>query len=636
MKKLLSLAVGAMMMLGISTSQQAKAQVYADFDLSLREGIPYETLVEGTPGVTLLNASDFKVPPTYTVSNADEGYCLIDLGSPIGSFVFNYNGVDYTKVWVSVNGFISFDAPPNVFANEQKALFEIQNSYADNIVAPFFGDHIYRQASDNPTAPGSNQWAISKILVKRSADKVVIEWKDLNILAKNVTSSIGTFQVILYKSTNPNSTQGAIEFAYNTSGKKNGQQTSESQVVTTGAAIGIKGDFGMLNGPSDFMNGLFADMSKYTKLQQTTQITYSDEWQPTGGSDKRFHFEPYYRYTIGTNWGDGDADMSRVIGNKHFNITDQNRYVTVNDAREIVQSIAKNIPLDSIKGRAAFHGDVNHNGRFIYTSSGTKFFIDWASKEYNNDLPSAMIGNERQIMFRVTEHDAAYIMHYLAARIPQLPWYWDFPQYGKEDETGNQIAFGNLENNNGEYTFILRNSKYVNGPLSTKFDVNAEVVAVTDLSGNKVSFTTQNGRVIMFGDGEFSNNEPLCQVTVKANSNQVDIKNARVNDVELNDFTLKLAGENTTYNGMSNYPNPFANTTAINVSIENNDVYTLSVFDTKGNLVKTVASQEMKSGLNSFTWDGTDNNGNAVESGMYIYRLNGNGRTVSNQMMLVK
>lgn len=633
MKKLLSLAVGAMMMLGISTSQQAKAQVYADFDLSLREGIPYETLVEGASDVTLLNASEFKVPPTYTLSNADEGYCLVDLGTLAVPFVFNYNGVDYTKVWVSVNGFISFDAPPNVFANQQEALFTIENSYADNIVAPFFGDHIYRQDSDNPTTPGANKWAPSKILIKRTADKVVIEWKDLNILDKNVTSSIATFQVILYKSTNANSKQGAIEFAYNTSGKKNGQQTSETQVITTGASIGIKGDFGMLHGPADYMNALFATTNKN---QQITSVSYSEEWQPTGGSDKRFHFEPYYRYTIGSNWGDGDADMSRVVGKKHFGISEQNRYVTVNDAREIVQSIAKNIPLDSIKGRSAFHGDVNHNGRFIYTVGGSKYFIDWSSKEYNNDLPASMIGNERQIMFRVTEHDAAYIMHYLAGRIPQLPWYWDFPQYGKQDENTNQISFGNLEDNNGEYTFVLRNNQYINGPFSSKFDVNAEVVAVTDLSGEKLSYKVENGRVVLFGDGEFSNNEPICQVTVRSTNKEVEILNARVNDVELNNFTLKLAGENTTFNGMSNYPNPFAGITAINVNITNEDVYTLSVFDAKGNLVKTVVSQAMKAGLNSFTWDGTDNSGNAVESGMYIYRLTGNGRTVSNQMMLVK
>ncbi len=629
MKKLLSFAVGAMMMLGVSASQQAKAQVYADFDLELRQDVPYETLVEGGADITTLNVGEFWIPPTK-IPNRDDGYCEVTL-----PFTFQFNGIDYTKVYVCINGFITFINPPNVIANQPEALFTIENSFADNVVAPFWGDHYYRSADDNTGLPvGANQWAPSKILVKKTMDKVVIEWKDLNILDKTVTSSVATFQVILYKSTNVNSTQGDIEFAYNTSGRKVGQQTSETQVITFGSSIGIKGESGILHAPADFMNALFTGSSKH---DQITKDSYSEEWQPTGGSDKRFHFIPFYRYTIGSQWGDGDADMSRVIGGLHFGQIAQNRYVTVGDAREIMYSVAINVPLDSIKGRAAFHGDVNHNGRFIYLTNGTKYNILTNSKEYNQDLPAALIGNERQIMFEVSEYDAALIMHYLSARIPSLPWWWEFPQYGKDVEANQQITFGDIkEVSDNVYSFAIINNANINGPLATKFDVNGEIISVTDLSNNRIGSTYNNSRTVLAGNGEFTKGETISYIIVRANSDAIEIKNIRVNDQALDNVTLKLATETETVNGMSNYPNPFNNNTAISVNIEANAIYTLSVFDAKGDLVKTIASKDMKSGINTFTWDGTDNNNSTVESGMYIYRLVGNGKTISNQMMLVK
>lgn len=633
MKKLLSFAFGAAMIFGLH-SQDLKAQVYADYDLELRTNVPFEALVENTEGVTVKNSGDFWVMPTK-IQNNDDGYVEVSL-----PFTFTFNGVDYTKVYVSVNGFMTFNTPPNVAADQPQALFTIENSYADNIIAPYWGDHYYRTTADNEANPGANQYVPSKVLVKSTADQLVVEWRDLNVFVENeaVTSSIATFQAILYKSTDANSNQGAIEFAYSVNGKKVGQQTSDNRVFTTGASIGLKGESGIIHHDADFINALLWNSDK--EIQISNKAT-SEQWQPTGGSDIRFHFEPNIRYAVGTRWGDGDADMSRVAGGKHFNYQDvQNRYVTVSDAREIINSIATKMPLDSIKGRAAFHGDVNHNGRFIYTADGEKYDIYWRSAEFNDDLPLNLIGSAKQLMFQVTEYDAAMILHYLAARLPYLPWTLDtIPMYGKVvDAPATAVVMGTPEAlSNGTYTMPVYVNGLINGALASKFDFNGIVEDVV-AADEELSVQFEGGRVVVAGSSKFNSGEAICYVNFRSNEPTVKVSDITFNDVKSEDVTFDLAGvEDENVNEMlSNYPNPFSTSTAINVNVENNGFYTLSVYDVQGNLVKNVISGNLNAGMNNFVWDGTDAAGNKVQSGMYIYRLVGNNVCISNTMQIVK
>ena len=78
---------------------------------------------------------------------------------------------------------------------------------------------------------------------------------------------------------------------------------------------------------------------------------------------------------------------------------------------------------------------------------------------------------------------------------------------------------------------------------------------------------------------------------------------------------------------LGNYPNPFTNTT--NFVFEHNhpneqlDVQ-IEIYNTAGALVKNISQTftPIDSRTNEITWDGTDNHGSRLPSGMYIYRLN--------------
>jgi len=68
-----------------------------------------------------------------------------------------------------------------------------------------------------------------------------------------------------------------------------------------------------------------------------------------------------------------------------------------------------------------------------------------------------------------------------------------------------------------------------------------------------------------------------------------------------------------------NYPNPFNPSTTIRFSIEEGDRGTLSIFDSRGRVLKVF--DELGSGPHAVRWDGSDNRGRCVGSGIYFYRL---------------
>jgi flagellar hook assembly protein FlgD len=62
----------------------------------------------------------------------------------------------------------------------------------------------------------------------------------------------------------------------------------------------------------------------------------------------------------------------------------------------------------------------------------------------------------------------------------------------------------------------------------------------------------------------------------------------------------------------------------------------LAVYDLAGRLVRTLVDREFEPGSWSATWDGSDDRGRAMPSGLYLYRLETANRVLSRKMMLVK
>ncbi len=85
-----------------------------------------------------------------------------------------------------------------------------------------------------------------------------------------------------------------------------------------------------------------------------------------------------------------------------------------------------------------------------------------------------------------------------------------------------------------------------------------------------------------------------------------------------------------------NYPNPFNGSTSFGVHIPETGETDLAVFDIGGRLTKSLFAGVLPPGNYSFSWDGTDDGGRPVASGIYLYRLRHEGRILTRRMSLIK
>ncbi|RPI69845.1 MAG: hypothetical protein EHM43_00400, partial [Ignavibacteriae bacterium] len=499
----------------------------------------------------ILPPSSFVLPPTNSV-DLDAGYSYVAFPQGVR---FNFNGRTFNGIYVSVNGFATFDGTKLVPANQSSGLFINSSSYPDNVVAPFWGDHRIRENQNTAAGymPSEVSWAYDTDRdencqpINSGRKCIIIQWKNLNINDQSVNSSVGNFQARLYIGDQSTNFQGDIEFAYGQIGGN--PYTTNTVVVTRGATVGIKGTGGFPGFISDFWNGLiWAPQAGANRRTDSTTI-----WQPSNGrSDAVIRFGSIVYLTFDM-WGYGDADTSAAAGQRHANL-DQNRRVTSNDARVIMRSIVMNKPLDSVWKRQAYQGDVNHSGRYYFSKLKRDFSGD--SLDANNQIViwrrtidvdqftgkqvlrvmhesqglygvggrAPDLSSLNQIYYEVTEYDAGLIMRYLSGRLPYLPWIYDNdttgPDFGKVGDVdfADNVNFGApVSIGNGLVRVPVYLNGIVEGAFGIRFNTSSDIAEVTAVNSEIGSAGVDHSDriAVVVGSGSFGPNSPIAFVTMK-------------------------------------------------------------------------------------------------------------------------
>ncbi|MDZ7331880.1 MAG: T9SS type A sorting domain-containing protein, partial [candidate division KSB1 bacterium] len=93
----------------------------------------------------------------------------------------------------------------------------------------------------------------------------------------------------------------------------------------------------------------------------------------------------------------------------------------------------------------------------------------------------------------------------------------------------------------------------------------------------------------------------------------------------------------TSFSLGSNYPNPFNATTTIPISVPIKTELSLKVYNTLGEAVKTLYTGTLEPGQYQFHFDGSDETGRALSSGVYMYQLTASGNVrLLGKMILMK
>lgn len=101
------------------------------------------------------------------------------------------------------------------------------------------------------------------------------------------------------------------------------------------------------------------------------------------------------------------------------------------------------------------------------------------------------------------------------------------------------------------------------------------------------------------------------------------------NTIVLKDYDIKIA----------NFPNPFNSTTLIVFTVPTNltnQIVTLRIFDINGNLIAELINKPLSTGNYIYRWEGKNNFGQNVSSGVYFYNIRIADKTKTGKMILMK
>ncbi len=273
------------------------------------------------------------------------------------------------------------------------------------------------------------------------------------------------------------------------------------------------------------------------------------------------------------------------------------------------------------------YGDIDQNGEVqAYDASIALQYtvgldpipeIDPLPWEEETILRADVDGNEE-----IQAYDASLILQYVVEIITE------FPVQGRRQETPkSEVSIKIIDN---ELIFSTKGNLY-------GFEVEIENMGITKFETEMLSSINENKIALASAEpvtGKFlrismKNEEcKIKNVTLKMIINTEKFE--KVISLLINN-NPKLPNKTVLH---SAYPNPFNPTTTIKFSVQENETAMFEIFNLKGQTVKSYPI--FNAGNYEVNWNGTDDNGNKVTSGVFFYKLKSESVLQVQKMLLLK
>ncbi|MEE9437416.1 MAG: FlgD immunoglobulin-like domain containing protein, partial [Saprospiraceae bacterium] len=214
------------------------------------------------------------------------------------------------------------------------------------------------------------------------------------------------------------------------------------------------------------------------------------------------------------------------------------------------------------------------------------------------------------------------------SKIAGPPWIGIFPHKDGRKSTGNVIR------NNLTTATNLAGSGSIND--HNVVDANANAFCSDYDNYNfypKFNFTLNGKTLLDVGSQELAPSFDF-NGTLRPQGSGYDIGAYEITDSTTN-ISSKEVNKNQFYL-LQNYPNPFNPSTKISYTLPKTSEVKISIYNSLGQRIKILVNQNQIVGSYSVDWDGTDNLGNDVSSGIYFYNLLSGDYVQTRKMLLLK
>lgn len=193
-------------------------------------------------------------------------------------------------------------------------------------------------------------------------------------------------------------------------------------------------------------------------------------------------------------------------------------------------------------------------------------------------------------------------------------------------KSANQVdAWGTVRLPNGDYDCLRIRS---NNTTVTKTYFTGELFMTDSSSSISYSWISKNDFIvttITSQDGETNPNFTDAAEFERLVSSSTGVAERDNNSTMPSGFTLE-----------QNFPNPFNPETQIAFQLHRDGFVELKVYTLLGKEVRTLISAPMSAGSHRVEWNGRDEHGNSLASGIYLYRLKAGGVAQMKRMALVR
>ncbi|MCJ7783830.1 MAG: FG-GAP-like repeat-containing protein, partial [Desulfobacterales bacterium] len=191
------------------------------------------------------------------------------------------------------------------------------------------------------------------------------------------------------------------------------------------------------------------------------------------------------------------------------------------------------------------------------------------------------------------------------------------------------ITCGDLDGD-GDLDLAVESQTNTRGPILSILKNNGDgtfQTAVNYSTGGTVGICRFPGDLDGHGDLDLAvavTGDTVVGIFLNRTSEYTDVNEGKYNE-KVGTFSLD-----------QNYPNPFNQATKIEFTLQHPSLVNLNIYDVLGRKVRTLIFKDLSSGYKSVLWDGKDNSGNDVASGVYFYQLKVKDFSQTKKMVLIK
>ncbi|MBU1095932.1 MAG: T9SS type A sorting domain-containing protein [Bacteroidetes bacterium] len=268
----------------------------------------------------------------------------------------------------------------------------------------------------------------------------------------------------------------------------------------------------------------------------------------------------------------------------------------------------------------------------------------WSGNNTTPPTPAELWAADVNGNGNVDLQDALLILeHYFANPKPLFPV--EGGSLPKLAAVNSQASFGKMASEDGTIAIPVNISSTTDvSTIGLEFDISGGVEEVTTSANMPSDWMTKSYykdgklKVALIGLSDLKNAN-IATIYIKLTDKEAVAKVngiVSINGSEQAVAELQVKEIPTEFTLVQNYPNPFNPTTVIKYAITEPSQVKLSVYDITGQKIATLVNTVQEAGNYRVTWNSTNNYGQSVAAGVYIYRLEAGSFVSTKKMMLVK